>query len=375
MFPTVGPFARHLGGDSLALGLAVAAYSVSNLLFNVLGGVLLDRSGRRRFLVGGLIAAALAMGLYNWTNSVNSLLMVRFLHGAAGGILVPAVFTMLADVAPVKGRGQAMGRAGALIGGAAIIAPAVAGILRQVYGFHAVFLAGFSVLITGSLMAAFLTPETGIRSVNGEQAKLQDEPGPHSKGSSEAWRLLTASYWSIFTLTFAMGALTAFLPETVESLGYGASLTGLMFALFGLVAAVLMMSPLSQSVDRHGMLKPVAIGLLLVVIGLAFLASARGIALIGLAVVIFGAGYGIIFPSTSAQIALASSVERRGRAYGIFYACFSLGVIAGAPIGGLFLSPTPLVGSPFFPALILTLTAIPITAILARKPFTFDFSG
>ena len=64
MLPTVGPYARGLGADPAGVGAAVAAYSVTNLVFNLVGGLLLDRAGRKRLAVAGLAVAAVAVAGY-----------------------------------------------------------------------------------------------------------------------------------------------------------------------------------------------------------------------------------------------------------------------------------------------------------------------
>jgi len=361
MLPTIGPYTQHLGGTALAMGVAVAAYSASNLLFNVLGGVLLDRAGRRRLLLLGLAVASLSMAAYAGAGTVSNLLLIRLLHGAAGGILVPAVFTMIADVAPLTQRSQAMGRAGALIGSAAVIAPAMAGGLRQAAGFNAVFYVGALLLAIGFVAATFKMPETRRPGEQeGTPAGQEPEAGAMPAGG------LAAPYWGIFILTFTMGTLTAFLPRTVESLGYQAGVTGLMFTAFGLMAAFVMMSALAQTVDRRGLLPPTGWGLALAAVSLAILGVADHIGWILAACTLFGFGYGLIFPATSGQVARIARATGRGRAFGVYYAIFSLGVIAGAPAGGLFQSGAPLVGSPYFPAFLASMAGIAVLAALVR---------
>src|SRR5699024_4394983 len=102
--------------------------------------------------------------------------------------------------------------------------------------------------------------------------------------------------------------------------------SGMLFTIFGLVAAVMMISPLAQLVDRRGGALPAGVGVGLMIVSLALLMFSATLATIIVACAIFGAGYGLIFPATSGQIAQASA-GRRGRAYGMFYAAFSLGIV------------------------------------------------
>lgn len=396
MFPTIGPYTQYLGGGAFAMGAAVAAYSVTNLLFNIFGGIMLDRSGRRRLLLAGTVAAAVSMFLYGAVTDVTGLIVVRFVHGAAGGILVPAVFTTIADLAPARSSGRAMGRAGALIGATAILSPAMAGILRQTIGFNAVFLVGGTLLVAGALLTALALPETAglARAKDPKKARsARDQspvesrdassriPGSRHESAIRSGDISLApgpgaavgiwiAYIGIFTLTFSLGSLTPFLPEMAESLGHGAGISGLMFTVFGAVAAVIMMSPLAQLVDRRGVGLPTMMGGALIGVSFILLMGAESLALIAAACAIFGAGYGFIFPAVSGQVAAATRSGRRGRAYGVFYAAFSLGFVAGAPLGGLLKSAFPHVGGPFtmafVPALAVCIMSIGAVAWLAR---------
>lgn len=379
MFPTIGPYAQHLGGGALAMGVAVAAYSVTNLMFNVVGGIMLDRSGRRRLLLVGLICAALAMLLYAAVGNITSLIVVRLIHGAAGGVLVPAVFTMIADLAPAGGGGKAMGRAGALIGTVAVIAPAMAGIIRQTAGFAPVFYVSAALLGLGAVLAFVGLPETRPRArpARAQDAALQEaavknaENGPGSRRVPvAAAQQLRTAYWGVFTLMFAMGSLTTFLPQMAESLGHRAGTSGILFTVFGLVAAVMMISPLSQLVDRRGGALPAGLGVALMLASLALLMFATNLITIVVACVVFGAGYGLIFPATSGLVAQATE-GRRGRAYGLYYAVFSLGIVAGAPLGGLAQAVLPAGPFPFLPAflpaLLMSAVGFTVISLQARK--------
>ncbi|MDZ4247061.1 MAG: MFS transporter, partial [Dehalococcoidia bacterium] len=51
---------------------------------------------------------------------------------------------------------------------------------------------------------------------------------------------------------------------------------------------------------------------------------------------VFGLGFGIIFPAVTALTAEAVQWSSRGKAFGVFYAVFSVGVVIGAVVSGTF---------------------------------------
>src|SRR5690554_669451 len=95
--PIMSPYAQSLGASSFLTGAIIAIYSLTNIVGNAFGGHWLDRYGRKKILVTGMVLVSAILLLYPLVNSGMSLFFVRFVHGLAGGILIPAVFTYLTD--------------------------------------------------------------------------------------------------------------------------------------------------------------------------------------------------------------------------------------------------------------------------------------
>jgi MFS transporter, DHA1 family, multidrug resistance protein len=328
LLPTVAPFATGLGAGPAALGLVVGAYSAANLPANLLGGWLVDRLGRRPVLLAGLLGAAASVAAYPLATTPGQLIGIRLLHGAAGGVLVPAVFAVTGDHARATGgAGRTMGRAGALIGAAAVVAPASAGLLRQAAGPEAVFLVVAGLLLSGALLTA-----VGVHDAPAARPSvvgLAQRPNRLLRDPSVRRTLL-----AVVATTAAVGVLAGFLPGAVEERGGAAATTGLLFTVYALVAAALMLSPVASLVDREGPRRAVAAGLVALAGGLGLLSldGALGWSLAGAA--LFGLGYGAIFPAASGAVTIASTPERRGWAFGWFNVAFSLGIAVGPPVIG-----------------------------------------
>lgn len=334
MLPTVAPYAEQLGARLTGVGVAVGAYSVTNLVFNVVGGRLLDRMGRRRLVVVSLCLVSAAMLAYPFVSTLEGLVVVRLLHGVGGGILVPAVFTVLSDLAPPGGPGRAMGRAGAVIGAAAVIAPAAAGGIRSWRGFPAVFVAVAAAMLGGAVLALWLLRETAPPARRGAEgvgvAAVLRRPS------------LRAACLTAFVFTGAVGSLAAFLPVHVEGLGFPAGVTGGLFTVFAVVAVAVMLSRVAGVVDVRGMAWPIVAGLVVYAVSLGALSLRPGITGTALAVGLFGAGYGLVFPAMGAAVGTGVSPAERGTAYGVFLAFFSLGFVVVPPAGGAVGDASPL---------------------------------
>jgi MFS transporter, DHA1 family, multidrug resistance protein len=342
LLPTLAPFATELGAGPTTLGLVVGAYSAANLPANLVGGALVDRVGRRPVLLTGLVLAAVAVASYPLATTTGMLIAIRLFHGAAGGVLVPAVFAVAGDGARVGGgAGRTMGRAGAVIGAAAVVAPASAGALRQAAGTEAVFRSVGALLLLGAIIVALGVRETGGRShparAPASPADARDDRRARAADRSTGFlrdRTVRRTLTAVVATTAAVGVLAGFLPGSVERAGASPAVTGGLFTAYAVVAAALMLSPLAARVDREGPHRPVVIGLGALAVAMAVLTVTEGVGGAVFGVVVFGLGYGLVFPAASGAISLAASDATRGRAFGWFNVAFSLGLAVGPPIAG-----------------------------------------
>jgi DHA1 family multidrug resistance protein-like MFS transporter len=318
-FPTMAPFAVALGTPTALVGLIVAAYSVANLAGNMVGGAILDRWGRRRPLVGGLATAAAAAVAYTLVSRPEHLLVVRATHGFVAAVLTVGAFAVMGDVAEPHRRAQVMGQGGALIGGAAVVGPPTAGVLMDRTGFDGVF-GTTAALMTLACAAVWRW--------------AREPPGGSAPSRrTSPWRVrltrpVGAAWSAVFAYAVGLGAVVTHLALYLRAAGYAGAVTGMAFGLFALVAAAVMLSPLTRASDARGRRLPLGIGLAVVAAGLLAMAGGARAALAGMA--IFGLGFGLAFPSAAALVAESVESGERGRAFGVFYALWSLGVVSGA---------------------------------------------
>lgn len=358
LLPTIGPYAESLGATETGVGLAVGAYSITNLIFNLVGGVMLDRAGRKRLALAGFALVIAAIALYPVAATPQALVGVRLLHGVGGGILIPAVYTLIGDLSRSGARGRAMGLVGVTIGAAAVVAPGLAGATRSRFGFTAVFVGLMAVMAVGLVLTAASIRETASRQV-AERAKGTPMWGLLGN------RQLQVSVVAVFGFNFGFGSLAAFLPTRLEELGRSPALSGGMFTMLSLMAAVLMATKLAGRVDRRGPRPSILTGLPLIAVALVLLALTDRVPLMVLAVLVFGIGFGIVYPAVSGATAIAASPEERGRAFGIFNVGYSLGFVIGPPLAGLVSQRAGIV--PFASAAVVCLLTLTTVALLKDR--------
>jgi MFS family permease len=76
-------------------------------------------------------------------------------------------------------------------------------------------------------------------------------------------------------------------------------------------------------------------GMIIIGMALILLSSASSLAYMFFCMVLYGTGFALLFPSINALIAKHTTEKTRGKAFGLFYAFFSLGVVAGSTFLGV----------------------------------------
>ena len=361
-FPTIAPFAEGLGASAALVGIIVAAYSVTNLFGNLGAGFVLDRWGRRLPIVVGLAITIVAVFSYSLVQTSEQLIAVRAMHGIGAAVLAPGAFSMIGDRAPSDRWGRAMGMTGALIAVAALVGPPAAGILRDTWGADAVFFVDSAVLLMTLITFLVIARDDVSTAQEGTPAPLIA-----SHEITVRKPALWSAYGATFAITVGIGALVAYLPLVLENQGETAARTGYSFGIYAFVAMLVMASPLNRASDRFGRFGPLIVGLVGVAAGLVMLGVFTGYAGISLGMAVFGLGYGIVFPAAAALVIGAAGADRRGMAFGIFYAVYSLGVVVGASGSGILAGlDDEFVGLPFLAAAAVVVAAVPLVEFMRR---------
>lgn len=335
--PIITPYALSLGASNVLAGGIVAIYSLTNMVGNIIGGHWIDRFGRKKMLVSGMVAVSLILLLYPLAQTGGQLFFVRLIHGLAGGVLIPAAFAYVGDQTSKKNRGKAMALTGACIGAAAILGPAIGGIMASKSKIEYVFYVVAILFLPTILLALKFIKES---------FKASDRSGvslAHFIPLLKNKYILQASL-AAFALMVSNGTLSFALPIKVEDMGATSSTTGTLLSTFGIVALIIFLTPLNRIYDRIAPVKLVVVGLTIIASVHILLNFTVTVSTGYLLMTVYGIGFALVFPSMNRIVSEASSQVDRGKAYGIFYALFSLGAVVGSFLSGLAIEIT---GLPF----------------------------
>lgn len=323
--PIIAPFAQDLGATSLSIGLIIGVYSLTNIFGNLIAGIWIDKFGRKKILISGMLFVSVCLIAYTFVTTPQQLLGIRMLHGIGGGLLIPAAFALLGDNAHTKNRGKIMAFSGACVGASAIIGPAFGAITTQILGINFVFIIiSVLFLVTALLIMVFLKEST----IPKQSDKVTFENNHFSK--LLLLPPLINAYIGAFSLMLTLGILAYMLPFKLEATQQSAIFSGMLLSTFGIVAILFFLLPTNQLFDKIRREKLILAGMLLVVVALVILSSFSQLIILFAAMIFYGVGFACIFPSVTALVLDHARENERGKAFGLFYAFFSLGVVFGS---------------------------------------------
>lgn len=327
--PIITPLAGSVGATPFLTGLAVGMYSLSNMIGNVASGFLTDKKGPFRLLMAGLLLTGGSLLLYHLAANAYILLIVRFIHGCTAGLIMPAAFTFIANTSENNKKGKRAAISGAFIGVAAITGPAFSGILASRTSEVTVFtVTAACMFLLGALAFIFLrtahlSPKSSVRQTERPVRELFKTPS------------VVKAFSGAFFLMFSQGVLAYMLPLKVAELGSDTKTSGMLLSTFGIIAVLIFILPTNRLFDRIKPIRLLVFGMSLMGVSLLLISMGGSLSILYLFMALYGTGFAFLFPSINTLLIESTTDQNRGKAYGYFYAFFSIGVVAGSSITGM----------------------------------------
>jgi len=140
----------HLSGSMV--GYLVAAFAVTQLIVSPTAGQWVDKYGRKRMIVIGLMIFSFSELLFGLGKVVEVLFVSRLLGGVSAAFIMPAVTAFIADITTLETRSKAMGYMSAAISTGFIIGPGIGGFLAE-FGHRVPFFAAAIVALISAIVS------------------------------------------------------------------------------------------------------------------------------------------------------------------------------------------------------------------------------
>jgi len=325
VMPLLASYASAREASPTAIGVLVASYSAMHFLLAPVWGRLSDRIGRRPVLLIGLGGTVVSSLLFAVADDLLVLLVSRIVAGGLGATLNVSQ-AYVADQSAPEERTRVMGLVGAAFGFGFIFGPMIGGIASR-YGDAVPGLVATGLALVNLLAAARFLPEPS-----------QHREAFAAPAAPVGWRPFAVPLAAATLSTLAFTVLYVVLPLFAErTLGYDRRTVSYLFALTGLMTALIQGGVVGGLARRLGEGKVLLAGGTLMALGLGGLgatADQGGIAL-AISLGVIGMGFGLAGPAETGYVSRVAPAPVQGRALGLLQSANALARVVGPIAAGM----------------------------------------
>ncbi|MGH7846513.1 MAG: MFS transporter [Candidatus Binatia bacterium] len=327
--PAIPLYVIHIGGSPFVVGLVLAAFAATSVVFRPFIGSWADAWSEAGVLASGCLLMGASLLLFLIPVAEISML-ANALRGIGWAGLNTGGYALLALTAPAQRRGEASGYYSGAQASASILFPAVALWLidAPLGGFRAVMMLSVA-LAVGSAILGLILRRHAPTGVNSPVTAALDKLRINRFAFVEREVLLPSAL--LFCLNLTYPAVSGFLVLYARAIGI--ENVGWYFVAGG-TTSLLARPALGRVADRIGYGPSLAAGFVFETFALLLLAVASGLTLVLVSGILFALGNAI---GSSTILALAiqrADPQRRGRAMTSFSVAYPLAAGIGALLTG-----------------------------------------
>ncbi|MGH8636518.1 MAG: MFS transporter [Burkholderiales bacterium] len=327
ILPVFALYAAGLeGGNDLTLvGIALGAYGLSQAILQIPFGRWSDRFGRKPLLYIGLTIFAAGSVIAGYSTSIHGVIVGRILQGS--GAVSAVAMAMAADLTREEHRTKVMAIIGSMIGASFAASLVLGPWLGRVVGVDGIF------YLTAILALAAMVVVV----------RLPDPPAPNPNATRGPVRIaeilrdreLNRLNVGIFALHAVLMSLFITVPFDLVEVGLDGHEHWKVYALV-LLGSALYVVPALHFGDRKGRSRPVFLLSIAVVAAsqVLLLFRAQSLIGIGIALLVFFAGFMLLEAALPAQVSRAAPAGGRGTAIAVYSTVQFLGASCGSAFAG-----------------------------------------
>ncbi|WP_336773852.1 MFS transporter [Paenibacillus sp. MMO-58] len=335
VIPIMPKFMETLGITGGIVGLLVAAFSLTQLLFSPLAGRLSDKFGRKRMIVIGMLVFAVSEAMFGFAESSVLLFVSRLLGGISAAMIMPAVMAYAADITTKEERASGMGFINAAITTGFIIGPGIGGYIAE-FGIRAPFYAAGVAGVLAAVINLIILPES---------KPVQDEATETLVSGKEQRGFLTQLRYSyrepyflaliiVFVMSFGLANFeTVFGLFVDHKFGYEPKDIAFIITFGSIAGAVVQVTIFSWILRTFGERRVISICLLFAGLFIVLTLFVHKFWMVFAVTFIIFLAIDILRPAISTQMSMVAK-DQQGYVAGLNSAFTSLGNIAGPIIAG-----------------------------------------
>ncbi|MCD1294514.1 MFS transporter [Methanocella sp. CWC-04] len=304
----LGTYMSAFGSTNFQIGLVIGSLAIAEVLFKTPFGILADRHGRLKFMIGGFVMLVIVSLLYPVFQDPAVLFTIRFVQGIAIGAFSTTSVALVADLFADR-KGEAMGTYNSIKGAGYALGPIAGGLIIQYMGFNEMFILCAIVGAVALILAIMFVKE-------GYDPAVQ-------KKRSAGMMLREGSRFDYLSCYFigmsgmlVFYSIISFLPVYGSSKGIDTGTTGLILGVQAVVY-VLAQYYCGKFADTYGSRLPLFIGSILLTSALLMITLIPSAPVWFAAVILSGTGIAALWVVSNSYLAYAAPAAIMGTVMGL----------------------------------------------------------
>ncbi|MBU1566528.1 MAG: MFS transporter [Proteobacteria bacterium] len=360
--PIMPVFAKELGAGGFALGMIIAAFSVTRGLLLPVVGNLSDRWGRKSFLVAGLLIYGLVGLLIPHATSVGHLIGIRGFHGVGSAMIVPVAMAYMSLLAPHGEEGRYMSYLNIAIFSGIGCGPLIGGLVYDVWGMASVFYLMALLSFVAFILVILYMPAHLATDRRQTISLLQSLFRMlHSRKTSG---ILLSRYATMVIMVPTMAFLPLIMSEWQDSSGLQ---IGIVIACRTLINALLQI-PMGKLADRCNKQLILLAGSACISGVIFLIPSIESFAQIVTLYLCLGAFEAAVWAVLGAYASIEGKVYGHGTMMGVFSFAMSGGIFTGAVLAGYSMDRWGIALSYHVAGVAVLITSLVAVAMIATNP-------
>lgn len=318
------------GGDNqLLVGIALGTYGLTQAFLQLPFGMASDRYGRKRVIYVGLVMFAAGSFIAAGAQDIYLLIIGRAIQGM--GAISAAVTALLADLTREEHRTKAMAIIGSTIGVMFAVSMVTGSWLNSAIGVPGIFILTGCLAIGGIWVVHSFVPNAGPYHFHSD---AQVQPG-RLRDVLKDPQLLRLDF-GIFVLHALLMSVFVIVPHALIDKGGLALDAHWKVYLPIMLISFMVLAPAIILAEKKAKLKLVFVSsIILLLVGEVALAITNGFRGLMTALLMFFIAFNVLEASLPSLVSKMAPAALKGTALGVYNSAQSLGLFAGAVIGGL----------------------------------------
>lgn len=321
-------YATNMGASPIEVGLLYSVFSLFSILARPFVGVWIDKAGRKKGFIVGLIAYVVVMVLFMIGNSYKYILVARIVQSIASSFMWISVFTMIADVSDSNNKSKNLGHIDQLANRGEMIGSAIGFTVFFSGQFHDPFKYIFMIYIVFSILGLYYGITKAKETLQEVCEPTKDIIEPERLGGKFIKFLVIMGILSFVSSMIA----PIFLLYLREHITKDLTLLSFLF-LPTVILSTFLPRKFGQFADKYGRKKMLVVGMLLQSLFVVFIPFVKDYYGFMALYSFFSASAMLRFPAQTALVTEITGNRKRGKNYGLYCFATGLGGIIGPILG------------------------------------------